>query len=885
MKNHICLDSSNVSCIRPKQTTTLYKHNYPSLNSTHFHLQNTHFGTHFVRASVRAARDPAYFHTLSQSFTHPPPNTMLRTDWHRLASLVATRPTFARSFSTPSHTPRRLDEYTNSNYYKDRRAERNREREEERELVRQDKARRVAEDEDIDAHRHAEKLAEEKPVEMKETVPEEKPKKIKRTTKFIEDEFLDQPKVWDSKILEREKMEEHSEMVKETYNQTFPPLYERRVDVESARVLQELYREGISVKQKLAHLPKQRTVLGGIVNKIEASVRTRGKGKMSYGHVIEELVKSGKEFEAVLLLRWYKHDKTVHRNYANILRALYDSEHPGLAAEVVQLSHEWQLPLSSQNIVLGLKAMKETVDPDNAAEKLKSAYQMCDWALAPSPENGNEPQFKDAEYVLPHMLYFAWSVPNGTRTEVSHLVDKVCPAFKVDTTKPAFLTQYFSGVSQHANPHDEEATLEIVDDAVEMLQKIDEIDGALMSSIILAFREQYQKDEEGVVDFEQEIGDLKWKHVMEMAFRAIRPQRKRIGALSHLNVKRELATCVQLLGICAVLGDNQLARNWFHNYVLPVVEETDNKDLTELDKNGNMLILNVFNIFAALERRNIALDDSRELFESVMTRIGKLDNRTVMRKFVAETCRLERIVQSRIYNESEKKKLSDTVTATHKRVMGALPNTCVLSKSLIKSLRYTIGDAAADYHSKPYMNSVLIEKLYLWDPKYSHNRAYYKNPANEFAVAQLYELLQAEYVIMKRSSPKKTLPVLQLLHVMMHRLSSFVPGGVTPELVMQHRDNQVLMNIISKETIAMPYDSDGKEPQWLVGPEAKPETAEEIAKAQVTKKFGARPKSERIVRVDKRRGTKRLVHKPKKSLSGDEILNSMLSMPDQINRG
>lgn len=705
--------------------------------------------------------------------------------------------------------------------------------------------------------------------------------------KFISKKYINQAEVYDQASPSRQRSQRHSERVKRDYDASFPPLYARRVDVETARLQEQLYREDLSLRQKLARLPQQRAVVGGIIMKIEASVKTRGKGWMNHGQVVEELVLRGDVFEAILVLKWYRKEDSVKSNLGEILKALLASEYPGLAADVVQLAHGWQIPLSSHHIVAGMKGLKETVTSDNAVEKLKAAYQMCDWALAPSPENGNEPQFKDAEYVLPHVLYFAWRVPNNARNEVLHLVNKVCPAFKVDTTRAAFLTQYFAGVASHVTPYDEEATVQTVGDAVQMLQNVSLVDGALMSTIIVAFREHFLNRDDESLDWEHEIGTLKWKNVLEIAFRAVRPDRKRSGPLAHIDVKRELATCSQLLGLCNILDDNQLARNWFHNYVLPVVVEAPNKELNQLDKKtGNVMVLNIFNTFAALNNNNVATEDSRDLFLSVMSRIPNLDSRPALSRFIAETSRLERIILSKCHDEEIAAKVRQTVDATHKRVIGGLPHTCVISRSLIKSWRYTIGDAARDYHRDAYLRSVAIDQLFMWDPKISQNRSFLKSPENLWAVAEIYELLQAEYVIMQRSSPKKNVSTLQLLHVLMHRLSAFVPGGMTPEIIEHHRANDVLRNIISKTAIPMPYDSDGKEPQWLTGPEAKPVTVDEIAKARVTKKFGARPKTERPDKTEKRRATKRLGHKPtnKKSPSGDEILNSMLHMPDQFKR-
>ncbi|KAG5355924.1 hypothetical protein CJU89_5640 [Yarrowia sp. B02] len=702
--------------------------------------------------------------------------------------------------------------------------------------------------------------------------------------KFISKKYINQAEVYDQALPSRQKSQRHSERVKRDYDASFPPLYARRVDVETQRVQEQLYREDLSLRQKLAKLPPQRAVVGGIITKIEASVKTRGKGWMNHGQVVEELALRGDVFEAILVLRWHRKEESVQSNLGEILKAFLASEYPELAADVVQLAHQWQIPLTSHHIVAGLKGLKETVTPENAVEKLKAAYQMCDWALAPSPENGNEPQFKDAEYVLPHVLYFAWRVPHNARNEVLHLVHKVCPAFKVDTTSATFLTHYLAGMAHHVTPHDEEATVQTVDDAVEVLQKVSVIDGGLMSSIILAFREHFKSPEDESLDWEREIGVLKWKNVLEIAFRAVRPDRKASGPLSQISVKRELTTCAQLLGICNILNDNQLARNWFHNYILPVVLEAPNKELNQLDKTGHVAVLNIFNVFAALDKNNVATEDSRELFLSVMSRIPNLDSRPALSKFIAETSRLERIIQSKCHDEAVSEKVHQTVVATHKRVLGGLPHTCVISRSLIKSWRYAIGDAARDYHRVPYLRSVAIDQLFMWDPKISQNRSFLKSPENLWAVAEIYELLQAEYVIMQRSSPKKTASIQQLLHVMMHRLSAFVPGGMTPEIIDHHRANQVLMQIISRKAIPMPYDSDGKEPQWLQGPEAKPVTDAEIAKARVTKKFGARPKMKEE-KTEKRRGTKRLRHKPKaKTLSEDEILNSMLSMPDQFKR-
>ncbi|CAG81465.1 hypothetical protein B0I73DRAFT_134958 [Yarrowia lipolytica] len=704
--------------------------------------------------------------------------------------------------------------------------------------------------------------------------------------KFISKKYINQAEVYEQASPSRQKSLRHSEQVKRDYDASFPPLYARRVDVETSRLQEQLYREDLNLRQKLAKLPQQRAVVGGIIMKIEASVKTRGKGWMNHGQVIEELIIRGDVFEAILVFKWYRKEESVKTNLGEILKVLLASEYPGLAADVVQLAHQWQIPLTSYHIVAGIKGLKETVNSGNAVEKLKAAYQMCDWALAPSPENGNEPQFKDAEFVLPHVLFFAWRVPHNARNEVLHLVNKVCPAFKVDISRAAFLTQYFAGVAYHVTPNDEEATIQTVEDAVKLLQNVSLVDGGLMSSIILGLREQFKNPVDDSLDWEHEIGGLKWKNVLEIAFRAVRPDRKRSGPLAHIDVKRELATCSQLLGICNVLNDNQLARNWFHNYVLPVVLEAPNKELSQLDKNGNVQVLNIFNVFAALDKNNIATEDSRDLFLSVMSRIPNLDSRPALSRFIAETSRLERIILSKCHDEATAKKVRQTVDSTHKRILGGLPHTCVISRSLIKSWRYAIGDAARDYHRVPYLRSVAIDQLFMWDPKISQNRSFLKSPENLWAVAEIYELLQAEYVIMQRSSPKKTQSIQQLLHVMMHRLSAFVPGGMTPEIIDHHRANQVLMNIISKKAIPMPYDSDGKEPQWLMGPESKPVTADEIAKARVTKKFGARPKTERAEKTEKRRGTKRLRHKPTKdkSPSGNEILNSMLSMPDQFKR-
>lgn len=701
--------------------------------------------------------------------------------------------------------------------------------------------------------------------------------------KVITKPYMNQAEVFRQSRGVRQQTARHSERVKQHYDTSFPPLYARRVDVETAQLQKQFHRDDISVRQKLAKLPQQRAVVGGIVAKIEASVKTRGKGWMNHGQVIEELVTRGSVFEAVLLLKWYKKEESVQKNLQEILKAVLGSDHPGLAADIVQLAHTWQMPLSSYHIVAGLRGLKHHVTPDSAVECLKSAYQMCDWALAPSPENGNVPQVKDAPHVLPHMLYFAWRVPQTASQEVRHLVSKVCPAFSMDTSAVTFLTHYFAGLTTHLTPEDEAATAVTVEDALELLQDVKEVDGALMSSIIVGFREQLKTPATGAVEWEREVGGLKWKNVMELALRTVRPERGATGPLAHIRVTRDLETCYQLLSLCNFLVDNQLARNWFHNYVRPVVLGSTGAELGAEDKNGGLQILNMFNVYADLNKSNLATDEARELFVSVVQKIPNFESRPSLSRFIAEVSRLERIFVSKC-DDKAAATVHQAVVSTFKRMLGGLPHTCVISTSLIKSWRYTIGDAARNYHRVPYLKSVLVDQLYLWEPKVSQNRSFLKSPENLWAVAELYELLQAEYVIMQRSSPKKTQSIQQLLHVLMHRLSAFVPGGVTPEIVEHHRHSQVLMNIISKKAIPMPYDSDGKEPQWLMGPKVKPDAHDDIARARVTKKFGARPKAERAEKTEKRRGTKRLRHKPEKTETGDEILHSMLSMPDQFKR-